>query len=124
MLAQAAAGKPLRVVDDTVFSPSYTVHVARSIRAILERGTVGTYHVTNAGSCSWFEYAQTIFREAGVTADLSPVSSEAFPSYARRPAYSALRHGTIERLGLPEIPAWTVGIREYLGARAAVGQTI
>jgi dTDP-4-dehydrorhamnose reductase len=124
MLSQAAAGKPLRVVDDTTFSPSFTVHVARAIRSILERGAFGTYHVTNAGACSWYDFAETIFREAGVTADLSPVSSATFPSYARRPAYSALRHGAIERLGLPEIPAWALGVREYLGARAAAKPTV
>lgn len=118
MLAQAAEGKPLRVVDDTTFSPSYTLHVARAIRGILENGAFGTYHVTNGGACTWFEFAAEIFRQSGVIADLTPVSSAAFPTYARRPEYSALRHGAIERLGLPEIPPWRAGLREYLAARS------
>lgn len=119
MLAQAAAGKPLRVVDDVTFSPSYTRHVAVAIRRVIQTERYGTYHVTNAGACTWYAFAQEIFRQANVAADLSRTTQASFPSLARRPRYSALAHNALLRLGLPELPDWRQGIREYLGARAA-----
>ncbi len=119
MLTQAAEGKPLRVVDDVTFSPSYTRHVATAIRQVIETGRYGTYHITNAGSCTWYGFAREIFSQANVTAELSPTTQASFPSLARRPQYSALAHEALLELGLPEMPDWRMGIREYLSERRA-----
>jgi dTDP-4-dehydrorhamnose reductase len=118
MLGEAERGRPVRVVDDVVSSPSYTLHVAGGVRAILERGEFGTYHITNAGACSWYDFAAEIFRQAGLKADLSAVGSDAFPAYARRPRFSALRNTALERLNLPALPGWRDGIAAYLHERA------
>ncbi len=117
ILAQLEQGTTIRVVTDVTFSPSYTRHVAAAIRTIVDRNVYGTYHVTNAGYCTWHEFAVEILRQAGGDARVTPVTSDAFPSLARRPAFSALRGDTIERLGLPALPAWQDGLREYLRER-------
>jgi dTDP-4-dehydrorhamnose reductase len=120
MLTQAAASEKLSVVNDMTFSPSFALHVATAIRAIVERGTFGTFHVTNTGQCTWYEFASEIFRQQGLTPDITPVATEAFPTKARRPKFSALRHGAIERLGLPPLPPWQEGVRAYLAERAGL----
>ncbi len=115
MLEGAAAGKPLRVVDDVTFSPSYTRHVARAIANVVTTDAYGTYHVTNAGSCTWFDFASEIFRQAGLEPELSRTTQAAFPSLVRRPRYSALAHAALDALGLAAgMPSWRDGIRDYL----------
>ena len=117
ILTQATEGRPLRVVDDVTFSPSYTRHVAKWIRRVVESGHFGTYHVTNAGACTWFEFATEALLQAGLAADLTATTQAAFPSLARRPAYSALAHDALQALDLPDVPSWQEGIREYLAER-------
>jgi dTDP-4-dehydrorhamnose reductase len=119
MLTQASAGQKLSVVNDMTFSPSFTLHVAKAIRDIVERGTFGTFHVTNSGQCTWYEFASEIFRQAGLSPEVTPVTTDAFPTQARRPRFSALRHGAIERLRLPPLPDWKEGIADYLAERVS-----
>lgn len=115
---QAKRGEPVRVVDDIVFSPSYTVHVARAICEIVSTSTYGTYHVTNGGHCSWYEFAKEVFSQIGVSPDLRPTTSAAFPTYAKRPTFSALDHEAMRRAGLRSVPSWQDGIRDYLASKA------
>ena len=117
MLRLAGQGKLLRVVDDQVVAPTSTADLARKISQLIQTDAHGLYHVTNQGSCSWFEFARTIFEFAGIEADLEPTTSEAFNSPAQRPAYSALRNLRLESLGLDDMPPWQDGLRRYLAAR-------
>ena len=119
ILTQAAEGRPLHVVNDITFSPSYTRHVADGIRRIIESGAGGIFHVTNSGHCTWYEFAREIIRQSGVDAELHETTSELFPTAARRPAFSALGHGALARAGLGTMPAWQEGIRDYLSERSA-----
>ena len=121
MLTQAEEGKPLRVVDDVTFSPSYAPHVASAIRRVIESGRFGTYHVTNAGACTWFTFASEIFRQAGLHPNLTATTQAEFASLARRPRYSVLAHRALLELGLPEIPSWEDGIRNYIAQRRERG---
>jgi dTDP-4-dehydrorhamnose reductase len=75
MLRVAGQGKPLRVVDDQTCTPSYTVDVAETTLTLLKTGLAGLYHVTNSGSCTWHEFARTIFELSGVSANLTPIPS-------------------------------------------------
>jgi dTDP-4-dehydrorhamnose reductase len=90
MLRLAGAGKPLRVVADQVCTPSYTADVAAATAELIAAGRPGLYHVTNAGSCSWHDFAAAIFELAGVRADLTAISSREYGAAARRPGYSVL----------------------------------
>ena len=112
MLRVAGQGKPLRVVDDQRCTPSYTVDVAEVTAALLRAGTSGLFHVTNAGSCSWYEFAEEIFRLAGLKPSLTPIASSEYGAQARRPAYSVLSNAKLTTVGIPAPRAW----REALGA--------
>ncbi len=117
VLGQAQRGERIRVVTDVTFSPSYAVDVAATIVAIADAGVGGTYHATNAGACTWFAFAEAALADAGLTATIEPTTSEVFPSWAKRPAYSALAHGALARIGVPPPRGWRAGLRAYLAAR-------
>jgi dTDP-4-dehydrorhamnose reductase len=114
MLRLAAAGKPLRVVADQCCTPSSTVDVATAAAALVQTGAYGLYHVTNAGSCTWYEFARTIFEKAGVPADLTPIASSEWKAPARRPAYSVLGLDKYSALGLTPLRPWQDALGAYL----------
>src|SRR5262249_20762182 len=101
MLRLATQGKDLRVVADQECTPSYTRDVAAATVALLGKGATGLFHVTNAGSCSWHEFARTIFELAGLKPALTPIPSREYNAPARRPAYSVLSNGAYNRLNVP-----------------------
>jgi dTDP-4-dehydrorhamnose reductase len=107
----------LRVVADQICTPSYTVDIATAIAALLQTEAFGLYHLTNAGSCSWHEFAAAIFKEEGVAADLTPIPSGDYPTAARRPAYSVLDGAVYRTLGLPPIRSWQTALTAYLQER-------
>lgn len=119
ILAQARDGRALRVVDDQVNSPTYARDLAGAILQLLERGAEGIVHATSAGSCSWYQFAAAILEAAGLEAPLEGVSSSARPILARRPAYSVLGHGALERYGVA-MPHWRDALVRYLAARERV----
>jgi len=117
MLRLAAQAKPIRVVSDQVVTPTYTADLARTVSQLIRTEAYGLYHITSGGSCTWFEFAQRIFELAGVSADLTPVTAEAFGAPARRPAYSVLQNHRLEKLGLDDVPVWEDGLRRYFVER-------
>lgn len=121
VLGQAERGEPIRVVNDMTFSPSYTKDVAVTIREIFEHGTFGTYHVTNEGHCTWFDFATEAFRLAGLKPrDFAPVSYRSFDQYIGRPAFSALELGALKREGIALPPDWKAGLAAYIDERRSV----
>ena len=86
-------------------------------QALVEAGRNGLYHLTNAGSCSWYEFAGAIFELAGVKAELSPITSREFGAAARRPAYSVLADTAYARVGLPPLRPWREALAAYLDER-------
>jgi dTDP-4-dehydrorhamnose reductase len=117
MLRLAAAGKPLRVVSDKVATPTYTEDLAHKVCELISTEAYGLYHITNKGSCSWFEFARAILELAGVKTDLAPICSDAFGAPSRRPTYSVLWNRRLESLGLDDLPAWQDGLWRYLARR-------
>ena len=117
MLRVAAAGKPLRVVADQFCTPSSTADVARAAVALIARTATGLFHVTNAGACSWFEFASEIFRQSGLTPDLGATTSAAYAAPARRPPYSVLSNAKLAALGVEPPQAWAAALGEYLRVR-------
>jgi dTDP-4-dehydrorhamnose reductase len=89
-------GKPLRVVDDQVGSPTYARDVAEAIGRILDAELQGTIHVANRGQASWFEFAKAVLELAGEPAPVQPIESSQFSAPAKRPAYSVLRNAVLE----------------------------
>jgi dTDP-4-dehydrorhamnose reductase len=114
MLRMASEGKTIKVVSDQVCTPTYTSDLAERIAALIETGTYGTYHITSAGQCTWHDFATEIFRLAGVSADLQPISSAEFGAPARRPPYSVLDHAGLRGLGIDRMRPWQEALAEYV----------
>lgn len=106
ILEQARAGQPLRVVSDQTFSPTYAPDLAEASIALVRAGARGLVHVTNAGSCSWHEFATKGLALAGIDAPVAAISAADLGLAARRPAYSVLDTGRYRGLGLPALRPW------------------
>jgi len=114
MIAKAKRLEPIRVVDDQVVTPTYTVDLAHQIALILSTTHYGLYHVTNEGCCTWYEFAKAIFEISGIDADLSPTTSELYKTPAIRPRYSVLENARLKQLGLNEMRHWREALAAYL----------
>jgi dTDP-4-dehydrorhamnose reductase len=114
MLAKARRRESIRVVDDQVVTPTYTVDLANQIARILPTEHFGLFHMTNEGSCTWYEFARAIFEIAGVEADLSPTTSDAYKTPAIRPKYSVLENARLKELGLNQMRHWREALTAYL----------
>jgi dTDP-4-dehydrorhamnose reductase len=91
MLRLAGEGKEIRVVDDQFGSPTYAKDLALKVREMVEEERAsGIYHVTNSGTCNWYEFAKKIFGLTGMHPLVTPVKSEEFAAPAKRPTYSML----------------------------------
>jgi dTDP-4-dehydrorhamnose reductase len=117
MLKKAAENTPIRVVDDQVLTPTATILLADAVTRLIEaRPAYGLYHMTCEGQCSWYEFARAIFELSGISADLSPVKTAAFPGPVQRPAYSVLSKSKLRAAGIT-MPEWKEGLERYLAAR-------
>ncbi len=114
ILERARQGESLRVVNDQLGAPTYTMDLARKLEQIVEKGSPGLYHVTNQGYCTWFEFAQEILRQAGIRQAISPISTSASGRLAPRPRNSCLANARLETVGLDLLPPWQDALRRYL----------
>jgi dTDP-4-dehydrorhamnose reductase len=110
MLALGAERDEVAVVDDQRSAPTYVGHLAEALREVVARPP-GVWHVAAEGECSWAEFAEAIFAEAGLHCRVRRVSAEALGRPAPRPAYSVLRS---ERADAPRLPHWREGLRACL----------
>jgi dTDP-4-dehydrorhamnose reductase len=117
MLRLAGQSKPLRVVADQSCTPTYTVDLAAATAALATTERYGLYHVTNSGSCSWYEFAAAIFERVGLKVELAPITNREFGAPARRPAYSVLSTSAYHALGLPSLRPWQEALTAYLDER-------
>jgi dTDP-4-dehydrorhamnose reductase len=114
ILKASESRKELKVVDDQVGSPTFTKDLAEGMLQLLHANVRGIVHITNAGTCSWLEFAQEVLRQAGRTSvRVIPVSSAAYPRPARRPAYSVLSQGSLTQFGIT-MRNWKATIPAYL----------
>lgn len=115
-MLQLTATKPqLRVVFDQCGTPTYALDLAKAILVILSKPVCGTYHFSNEGVCSWYDFTQMIARIAGhKDCDIQPCYSTEFPSPVKRPAYSVLDKRSIrETFGL-EVPYWVDSLEKCI----------
>ena len=116
ILKLAASRPTLDVVDDQRGCPTYAVDLARAITQLCRKNVSGIVQVTNAGDCTWFEFAQDIISGAGLATIVRPVSSQQMARPARRPSYSVLSPTRLRALGI-EMPSWRDSLRRYLEER-------
>lgn len=118
ILKLAASRPALDVVNDQRGCPTYTVDLAQGIIALCRKKANGIVHVTNAGDCTWFEFAREILRRTGSTTEVSPVTSQQFVRPAPRPANSVLSATSLHHRGI-ELPEWQDALQRYLREREA-----
>lgn len=105
----------LTVVNDQVGTPTYTYDLSRLVVDMLEKEEYGKYHVTNEGGyISWYDFAKEIFRQAGMDVNVVPVSSDAYPAKAKRPANSRLEKKKLDEHGFDRLPTWQDALARYL----------
>lgn len=119
MLRLGAERPEIRVVNDQIGSPTYAGDLAEAILSLLEKErqgeqNSGIYHYTNEGVCSWYDFAHSIIRIAGLPAKVIPIPTREYPTAAKRPAYSVLSKEKIKREYHWVIPHWEDSLRKCL----------
>ncbi len=110
MLALGQERDEVAVVDDQRGSPTYVGDLAAAVHELIELPR-GVWHLAAGGDCTWAEFAEAIFEEAGLDCRVRRISTAELGRPAPRPAYSVLRS---ERPGAPELPHWRDGLRACL----------
>lgn len=115
ILGAAKQGQPLRVVNDQKGSPTYSRDLAAHTIRMIEAGCRGTYHLTNSGSCTWYQLAASAVEWAGLKdVQVLPVTTAEFPRPAPRPANSVLANARLKREAFPPMRPWQAAAREYV----------
>lgn len=110
----------LTVVDDQIGSPTYTPDLARLLVDMAESDKYGIYHATNEGFCSWYEFACEIFKQASEfdnaykNVSVSPVTSDKYPSKAKRPSNSRMNKEKLTENGFERLPVWQDALIRYI----------
>jgi dTDP-4-dehydrorhamnose reductase len=106
------------VVADQIGCPTHTRDLSRKLCELIEDPLPGTYHICNAGECSWFEFARAIVAGAGRDTKVVPITAEEyaqrFSSPTRRPAYSPMRRFALELRGMDDLPPWQDALADFL----------
>lgn len=123
MMTKAKKNEPLSVVNDMWMTPTYTKDAARVIQEIIEkRLPFGIYHASNQGQCTWFQFAEEIFRLAGLNPTLKPIRTSQQQTRARRPAFSALKSTKLPKHGI-QTREWKEALADYLVEKGHVSRT-
>jgi dTDP-4-dehydrorhamnose reductase len=117
MLRLAREGKPIRVVEDHIASPTYAPALASRSIDVLERDLEGTFHIGGGQPVSWFEFARLIFEKAGVVANLTATNEREYRTLAVRPKFSALENARLRAHNINPMPSLGDAVGEYFVAR-------
>jgi dTDP-4-dehydrorhamnose reductase len=118
MLRIGTEQQEVLVVSDQVGTPTYTPHLAAAIALLAEGEDYGIHHVAASGQCSWFEFAQEIFDQAGMETRVMAGRTAMLGRPAPRPSFSVLAS---ELRDSPVLPDWRAALAEYLAERERVG---
>ena len=115
MLNLTATKPQLKVVFDQCGTPTYALDLAKAIQTILAKPVQGTYHFSNEGVCSWYDFTQMIARIAGhKDCDIQPCYSSEYPSPVTRPSYSVLDKRSIRETFGIEVPYWVDSLEKCI----------
>jgi dTDP-4-dehydrorhamnose reductase len=114
MLKLAENHDRLKVVNDQRGCPTYTKDLAAKLIELFQTDNYGIYHISNSGSCSWYEFAREIFKIKGIDIQVEPCTSAAFPRPAKRPHNSVFEHMALRLNGFDEVRDWPSALKEFL----------
>lgn len=129
MLRLASERDSLSVVNDQIGTPTYAVDLAKVLMVIIvssfklaspvrfhsgQVSSFGIYNFSNEGQCSWYDFAKEIFHQKGISIDLHPIPTSAYPTPAKRPAFSVLDKTKIKNTFNIEIKEWQTSLSECL----------
>lgn len=106
----------LTVVDDQIGSPTYTPDLARLLCDMAATERYGTYHATNEGFCSWYDFAKKIMELSGIGCNIKPIASKDYPSPAIRPQNSRLSKEKLVQNGFYKLPPWEDALKRFIKA--------
>ena len=114
MLRLSKANNQVSIVNAQIVSPTYTKDLSRLLVDMLETSKYGLYHATNEGYCSWYEFANTIFKLANINIDIKAINSNEYASRAKRPMNSKLSKDKLSEYGFKPLPHWEDALKDYL----------
>ncbi len=114
MVKKAKDGTEVKVVQDQILTPTYTLDLAENLKELLKTESFGLYHITSEGQCSWYEFAREIFRLLNSHTVLTPVSTAEFYSPVARPSYSVLENSHLKQINLNVMKPWQNALKRYL----------
>jgi len=120
MIKMSKQKTDLKVVNDQVFSPTYSKDLAEKIGQIIKTEYYGIFHVTNSSICSWFEFTQEILKQVGSKTMVIPITSAQYPQKAKRPSYSVLNNYHLHLLGMDDLRTWREALKDYLKEKGHV----
>lgn len=107
--------KKLRIVEDQIGSPTYTLDVVKQTLRLIEADKVGIYHVSNQGGVSWYKFAKKIFEFLNLNnIEITPIRTEDYPAKAKRPKYSVLENYYLKLENLNIMRDWDLALKDFL----------
>lgn len=104
----------LNIINDQVGSPTYTADLARLLVDMMETDKYGIYHATNEETCSWYEFANEIFKQSGIEVKTNPITTDQYPTAAKRPMNSRMSKAKLKANGFNLLPTWQEALAHYL----------
>lgn len=117
VIKMAMSKKEMKVVNDQVLTPTSTADTAEKLFELIQTGKYGIYHMTNTGSCSWYEFACEISRLMKLDMRIIPITTEQFGAKAKRPHYSVLDNLNLRKIGLADMRNWKEALGDYIKRR-------
>ena len=114
ILERARNGDSLRVVNDQTGSPTYAPDLAQALCELAQHDASGIFHITNAGQCSWYDFACELLKRARLDVPIEPVSTDAFPRPAKRPMFSVLGNRKYQEATGMVLCRWNETLTKYL----------
>lgn len=114
MLNLAESHKELNVVCDQIGSPTYTKDLAGLLVNMFLSNIKGLYHATNEGYCSWYEFAEFIFKESRKKVKVHPILTKDYNTKAKRPLNSKLSKESLDDIGVKRLPEWQDAVKRYI----------
>ena len=114
MLKLGKERSELNIVADQIGSPTYTADLAPLLCDMVLTDKYGTYHATNEGICSWADFAEEIFKQAGLNCKVNHIKAEEYPTKAARPKNSRMSKKSLNEVGFNSLPVWQDSVARYL----------